>query len=311
MLFYKNIKNLPKVFLSFTSLTVEEFEYLLVPFAKAWDEPESNQEKERIRKPGGGRKAILNRHEDRLLFILFYIKTYPIQEVLAYFFGLSQSQANEYIHQCAAVLHRALEKIDVLPERDSEAMKAALEQCEMLEFGLDGTERSRERPKENEKQKEYYSGKKKKHTVKNNLVVDSNSRKVCYLSQTVPGKTHDKKLADDSEMAFPKNSILEQDTGFQGYKPEGVHVSQPKKKPRKKELTVEEEFVNRLISSTRVIVENVICGVKRCRIVKDIFRNKKENFDDLVMEIACGLHNLRVENRSPVETISLVDFYFR
>ena len=41
----------------------------------------------------------------------------------------------------------------------------------------------------------------------------------------------------------------------------------------------------------RIVVEHVICGVKRCRIVKDVFRNTKDKFDDLVMEIACGLHN--------------------
>ncbi|MBK8986031.1 MAG: hypothetical protein IPM39_08115 [Chloroflexi bacterium] len=54
-------------------------------------------------------------------------------------------------------------------------------------------------------------------------------------------------------------------------------------------------------------MENVIAGVKRCRIVKDVLRNWKTSFDDLVMAIACGLHNLRVSFRHAVETINLLD----
>jgi hypothetical protein len=84
-----------------------------------------------------------------------------------------------------------------------------------------------------------------------------------------------------------------------------VITYQPKKKPRGKDLTPEDKALNTIIASVRIIVEHVISGVKRCRIVKDIFRNTKENFDDLVMEIACGLHNFRVDCRYPTP-----DFYF-
>jgi hypothetical protein len=54
-----------------------------------------------------------------------------------------------------------------------------------------------------------------------------------------------------------------------------------------------------MISGVRVIAEHVIAGVKRLRIVKDVFRNTKERFGDLVMEIACGLHKFRVTLRVP------------
>jgi hypothetical protein len=72
----------------------------------------------------------------------------------------------------------------------------------------------------------------------------------------------------------------------------------PKKKPRGRELTVAEKEQNSLISSVRIIVEHVICGIKRCRIVKDVLRNTKDKFNDLVMEIACGLHNFRTAYRT-------------
>jgi hypothetical protein len=76
-----------------------------------------------------------------------------------------------------------------------------------------------------------------------------------------------------------------------------VNTKQPKKKPRGGELSVDDQVNNSIISGVRIIAEHVISGIKRCRIVKDVFRNTKEEFDDLVMEIACGLHNLRTESR--------------
>ncbi len=121
--------------------------------------------------------------------------------------------------------------------------------------------------------------------------------KVIYLTDTVSGKKHDKKLADESHYQLPEGSVLLQDTGFQGFSLENVEIIQPKKKPKGKELTGEEKEKNREISSLRIRIEHVISGIKRCRIVKDKFRNYKKGFKDLVMEIACALHNFRLKFR--------------
>ncbi len=56
--------------------------------------------------------------------------------------------------------------------------------------------------------------------------------KVVSLSQTVEGKKHAKKLADESQISYPENASLTQDTGFQGYQPTAVVVHQPKKGER-------------------------------------------------------------------------------
>ena len=77
------------------------------------------------------------------------------------------------------------------------------------------------------------------------------------------------------------------------------------KKVRKQELTEIDKFLNKMISRVRIVVENVISGVKRCRIVKDELRLTKEKISDVVMEIACGLHNLRVTFRQPMQTIDI------
>ncbi len=132
------------------------------------------------------------------------------------------------------------------------------------------------------------------------------SKKVLYLSQTAPGKTSDKKLCDQEEITFPANSLLDKDAGFQGYEPEGVITFQRKKKPKNAQLSAEEKFINKIYSSTRIVIENVFSGVKRYRITKDVYRNLKEGFEDLCMEIACGLHNFPHGLRHPIETLDLL-----
>jgi len=106
-----------------------------------------------------------------------------------------------------------------------------------------------------------------------------------------------KRLLMKKTPTYPTDIGVYKDTGFQGYEPEGVKTFQPQKKPKGKELTPEQQEQNRLISSIRIVIEHIIAGMKRCRIVKDLFRNTKEKYDDLVMEIACALHNFRVDCR--------------
>jgi hypothetical protein len=300
MLSYDNVKDEPLSFRACTGLDKPEFEKLLIPFRKAWNtyiHEKHIKDKIRKRKYGGGRKPILSFIEEKLFFILFYFKTYPLQEVIALLFDMSQSQANVWIHKLSHVLKMALEEEHLLPERNPQHLEELLAACTSAEFIIDGTERRRQRPKDPQTQKTYYSGKKKAHTYKNNIIVDVHERKIQYMSQTYEGKKHDKKICDEENLTFPAYCILFKDTGFQGYEPPNVLTYQPKKKPKGKEHTEEDMFFNTLISSVRVTIEHVLSGVKRCRIVKDIFRNTQECFADLVMEIACGLHNLRAECR--------------
>ena len=71
-------------------------------------------------------------------------------------------------------------------------------------------------------------------------------------------------------------------------------------------MSVGDTCLNHLVSSVRIVVENVIAGVKRCRIVKDVLRLTTDGLSDLVMEIACGLHNLRVSCRHPFPTFDVL-----
>lgn len=129
--------------------------------------------------------------------------------------------------------------------------------------------------------------------MKNNLLCTAEKR-ILWLSKTYDGHVHDKKIMDEQPLNLPSVITLWQDTGFQGYYPEKVTVKMPFKKPKGKELTGEQKENNKKISSFRILVEHAIGGVKKCRIVKERFRCRKFGFDDLVMLIACGLHNFRM-----------------
>jgi hypothetical protein len=312
LLSYDLVKDNSEAFRACTGLDRSEFETLLVAFTHAWHrhvEDTNIKSKARKRQYGGGRKATLGRIEDKLFFILFYFKTYPLQEVLALLFSLSQSQTNEWLHILSGVLKMALGEDHHLPERSPHDLETVLAECPQLEFVIDSTERRRQRPANPDEQKAHYSGKKKAHTYKNNVIVDANTQRVCYLSETYEGKKHDKKICDEEVYTFPTNSTLFKDTAFQGFEPDGVITFQPKKRFRGQQLTISDRILNAIISGVRMTVEHVICGVKRCRIVKDIFRNTKERFDDLVTEIACGLHNFRVACRRPPMSIDLARLF--
>jgi hypothetical protein len=301
MLSYTNLQSKPRIFRSLSGLSLAEFERLLPKFEQAWQEYLAHEyihRDGRKRRYGGGRKAELMDSSDQLLFILFYVRHYPTQEVQGFLFGIGQAQANVWVHRLTGVLNQALGYEQHLPERQPHKLEQVLAACPELEFVIDGTKRRINRPQDPEKRDQHYSGKKKATTVKNNVITERRrGGKVKYLSQTVEGKRHDKKLADEEEYRFPEGSKLWKDTGFQGYEPEKVITFQPKKKPKGKALTDEEKQRNRELSRERVMVEHPIGGVKRSRIVHDIFRNRKDKYVDIGMETACGLHNFRVSQR--------------
>lgn len=301
MLNYARIKNKPRIFQSLTGLTQPAFACLVVAFQRAYeqalDERDARREIPRQRQRGGGRKAVLATAEDKLVFILFYFKFYPTQEVLGFLFGLGQPQANEWIHRLTPVLNAALGYEAQLPARQAADLEQVLAACPGLEFIIDGTERPIQRPKDGKRQQEYYSGKKKRHTVKNIVITDKRTKKIKGLGRTQAGKKHDKAATDEEDYRFPQGSKLWKDTGFQGYEPEQTTTYQPKKKPKKGELTAADKKQNQAICRERIGVEHSIGGVKVFRIVRDIYRNHRQLFEDLIMETACGLHNLRLDFR--------------
>jgi len=233
MLTYETLKTKPKELVALTGLARREFEELLPVFGQALHSAEEQAQpalRKRQRAPGGGRKPGLRTVEDKLLFALVYTKTYPLQVVQGQLFGMSQSSANEWIHCLLPVLAAALEHLDVMPERDG-ARVAHQERpsTEAPDLIVDGVERRRQRPKNREKQALHYSGKKKHHADKNVVLVHTQSKRVRYLSPTLPGVVHDKALVDWVKIQYPPATTLRSDLGFYGYHPRVREHLQPKK----------------------------------------------------------------------------------
>jgi hypothetical protein len=237
MVTYEKLKNHARSFLAATGLRVEEFKRLLpayqMAYARRYPEHLTAQGKQRRRQPGGGTKGMLDQDEDRLLFILVYVKTNPLQTMHALQFDMSQAQANYWIHRLLPVVQAALQELGMTPVRDGrQVATSALALEGSPDLTIDGTERRRERPSDRQRQKEQYSGKKKAHTDKNIVLVNETSGKVVYLGRTEAGAKHDKKAADEAQIAYPDHATLDKDTGFQGYEPDGVLTRQPKKNPK-------------------------------------------------------------------------------
>jgi hypothetical protein len=235
MVTYERLQADCREFLALTGLTLSEFQLLLAAFPQAYQRlypaNQTSEGRPRQRSAGGGCKGLLQRPEDQLLFLLVYLKTYPLQVVMGELFGLSQPRVNYWIHHLLPVLREALDDLGVGPERQArhfaQSRVASEPEPRLI---IDGTERRRQRPKSPEKQALHYSGKKKTHTDKNVVIVTLPRERVDFLSPTYAGKTHDKKIADTERIVYPPGAILYQDTGFQGYNPAVKETRQGKKK---------------------------------------------------------------------------------
>ena len=234
MIDYTELQSNRQKFLALTGLTPRECRRLLVAFTQAYERRFPSDQtmtgRPRQRPVGAGRKSSLDQPEQKLLFILVYLRTYPLQVVLGELFDVSQPRANQWIHRLLPILRDALDDLGVLPERTPEDFGGSQTGRGKPSLIIDATERRRQRPKNPEKQARFYSGRKKKHCDKNVVIVPVRDQRVAFLSRTYPGKVHEKEIADQEGIVYPRGTVLSKDTGFQGYEPLVKKTCQPKKK---------------------------------------------------------------------------------
>jgi len=173
------LKN-PIRFLAMTGHTIEKFTEILPDFIEIHDEYLSKYEmngkyRTGIRKYIIYKNSPLNTHQERLLFIFSYLKLNPLQEAHADLFNMQQRQCNEFLHGLKVILDKTLSFLSVMPASSDSELQVKLSQVTAQEdqhLLHDGTEREIPRPQDPDDQKEYYSGKKKKHTVKNAVITN-------------------------------------------------------------------------------------------------------------------------------------------
>lgn len=307
MMTYEKLSKRPAVFSRLAGVTVEEFEELHDVFASFWQQyvvATFIQGKNRQRAYGGGNTPRMKTTQDKLLYILTYVRLYPTQLLQGFWFGIDESVANRWVHRLTPLLEKTLAFKLVLPKhtgggrrRGRTIEEIITEFPDLKDFLLDGMEQPIRRPKNQEKQKAAYSGKKKRHTKKNIVLSDTKRGYVHFLGRTQEGRKHDKAAADEEELSGRSDVDIGTDLGFLGYQAGNARIIHPMKKPKGRELSETIKQQNTLLSSIRIRVEHAICGVKRSRIAADTFRNIKEGFADTSMLLAVGLHNFRVNHR--------------
>jgi len=295
---------------SLIGLGRDEFQKLLDEFTPCLKENQSKNrkgklKKRRQRKIGGGRKSALGSPENQLLFILFYLKSYPTYDVLSFTFNISRSCAFESVQRLLPILKNAQKNLKVLPKRTTDDPQKLLQIIESIDHILiDATERPIQRPRKPARQKKHYSGKKGFHTVKNTTVSDTDKR-ILILGKTVPGSQHDYSLFKeefDPKIDWFASTEASTDLGYQGIKtdylsPEHIHI--PHKKPRKSkqnpdpQLTRKQKRENRQIGRVRVLVEHAIGGMKVFRVLTIRLRNHLKHLADDFIFATAGLWNLK------------------
>ncbi|MGF1541838.1 MAG: transposase family protein [Pleurocapsa sp.] len=275
-----------------TGLNQKAFESLVPTFEQQYRQ--SLESESRKRAVGGGRKAQLKTITAKLFFILFYFKCYPTFDLAGFIFGLHRSQTHYWVHKLQPILEKALGAEMVLPERKMSSIEEFIKRYPTVKkVIIDSTERPISRPKDQDKQKLNYSGKKKRHTRKHIAAVDEKKR-VLILGKAREGKVHDKRAHDEDDLigSIPEEIPIEADSGFLGLQKQYDNIHLPHKKPKGGELSEIHKEENRLLSSSRVVCENAFAGVKRYGAVSQIYRNRTEDFDDSSMLTAAGLWNL-------------------
>ena len=161
----------PRAMKAMTGVSYKEFTDLAPIFERA-ERVHRENKPNRMRKAGGGRKGHLKTVEEKLFYILFYIKTYPTFDIMAFFFGKGRGRSCETAHLYLELLEKALGEKIVLPARRIGSIEEFIRLFpEVRDVFPDGTERRMQRPKNAKQNKRHYSGKKKAHTRKNRLVV--------------------------------------------------------------------------------------------------------------------------------------------
>lgn len=303
--------NRPRVFQRLTGVSVKEFESLLPMFTQAYMRQVIQPRVEaahRVRRLGGGQKGALIEMGDKLLFILVYVRMYPLLFLQGMLFGMAESKACTWVKVLLPVLDAALEQNHVRPKR---ARGRSVEEIikefpELKELGIltDGTERPIRRPKGESEQKETYSGKKKRHTKKYVTFSHPRTQYILGSSEEASGSVHDKKILDGAALTCTTAIPLVADSGFQGLELGQAVVTTPFKRKRKKkdepkdELTPAQKEFNTRLSKRRISIEHSNAGIKRSRSVSDILRNTRQGMSDQLMMVAMGLHNLRVSLRA-------------
>jgi len=302
MLTYETASKDPEGFRSLTGLSVEEFDQLYTEVEQVYQATEERRlaRPSRRRKRGAGHKF---RHtlKNRLLLMLTWLRIYPSYRVLGLLFELDKSNICRNLKIMVPLVQQVTDLAfpDLETDLGEDDLEAILALFPELRAIVDATEQRTRRPKDPEVQKAYYSGKKRSHTIKTQMLANQEGRP-CHVSDSVPGSHHDLNLERQSKIneQLPPQVKMMGDKGYQGLQndnPERM-VELPTRKPRGGELTDEQKDANRALGGIRIVVEHVLAHVKVFQVLYQVYRHSRALYNR-IFRLVVGLVTRHIDRR--------------
>ena len=304
MLNYDKLSKKPLLFRSFTGLELSQFDSICQEVESQYPEYEikrlSKQKEKRTRSIGAGRRFKLT-VRDRLLMLLVYYKLYITHTLSGFLFDLDQSNVHRDIRYMEPVVSSCIP----LPQKLYNITRRlrTVEEVEIYFPGfkafIDSTEQEIQRPKDKRKRKNYYSGKKKRHTVKTQYMVNKEGTILHKSNQHKKGRKHDYSVYKDEYPITPSHVENYFDLGYYGIENDfpDLRAVLPVKNKRNIELIKKEKRYNKRHSRQRVIVEHTICRIKKFGIMGNKYRNRLNRYDG-ISDIVSGLVNYSILHSS-------------
>lgn len=300
MISYARLFKRPLLFRSFTGLTVSEFDSIYIGIESKYNEHERRRRlsnrKKRQRDVGAGRPFKL-KVKERFLMLLIYYRLYITFTLSGFLFDLDQSN----VCRDLSILEPLVKECIPLPKKLYKRTRRRARTIDEVEENfpgfkafIDTTEQEIPRPKNKRKRKSYYSGKKKKHTIKTQYMVN-NEGLILHKTGHKSGRKHDYDIYKHNHPITPVQVENVFDLGYMGVQNDYHTVKSvlPFRKKMNNDLSKEEKIYNKKHSQLRIIVEHAICRIKKFGIMGAKFRNRLRKYDN-ASDIVSGLLNFRV-----------------
>jgi len=295
---FRRLCKKPLLFRSLTGLTVPEFDQISTEMDSKYEEYERRRLSRRKRKRdvGAGRPFKLKPRE-RLLMLLVYYRLYITYALSGFLFDLDQSNVFRDLN----ILESLLKECIPLPKKIYKRTKRlrTIDEVEQYFPGfkafIDSTEQEIPRPKNKRKRKSYYSGRKRKHTVKTQLMVNTEGL-ILHKTGHSNGRKHDYDIYKHNHPTITPSQVDNiVDLGYLGIEKDFPTVKSvlPIKKKKNTSLSNDDMRYNKNHSRLRIIVEHTICKIKKFGIMCTKFRNKLRRYNN-ISDIISGLLNFRV-----------------
>ncbi len=297
MLNYDSLSKKPLLFRSFTGLELSEFDSICKQVESKYPKYEIKRLSKRKRKRNlGAGRHFKHTTRDRFVMLLVYYKLYITNALTGFLFDLDQSN----VHRDVRYMEPIVKSCIPLPQKIYNVTRRlrTVDEVELYFPGfkafIDSTEQEIPVPTDKTRRKEYYSGKKKKHTVKTQYMVNKKGE-ILHKSNHEEGREHDYTVYKDVHPTTPKDVKNYFDLGYIGVEKDfpDIKAVLPVKKKRNIDLTEKEKMYNKRHRRQRVIVEHTICRIKKFSIMGNKYRNRLKRYDTM-SDIVSGLVNYRI-----------------